>query len=447
MKPIFAVAALAAPLVAGLLTGACATAPVSRTLGLVEPDCGSDGQVCNGLCVDTQRDADNCGDCGKKCPHGVGCVKGACTLTCTGGLQKCGDACSDVQHDPQNCGACGKACMPPANSVPTCTGGTCASLCQMGFQDCNAKPEDGCETNLASDPAHCGGCATHCPKPTNGKPGCAASKCGLGGCDMGFDDCDKDASNGCETDLSSDSKNCTMCGMACPDGKVCVASKCADAAPSCKALKTANPNAADGVYTLDVDGPAGPKLPYKAFCEMSTDKGGWEVMAYIRDNPQWDTPTFGDFGMVGDTANGFATGQTMAQMNSMFNERIIIYLRLIELNQDLGKQFMVTYRANMVPVPFSPGINQSSGWSYRDSFNYTDTTGNACTHGCGSYRTLGMFHDYTGSVLWSGTQGGNYGCPDGNNICWMPRGLGCNVGAQRCAYLKGNNEGVIYAAR
>src|SRR5207249_2010542 len=46
-----------------------------------------------------------------------------------------------------------------------------------------------------------------------------------------------------------------------------------------------------------------------------------------------------------------------------------------------------------------------------------------------------------------GTQSGDYGCRDGNNICWSPRGLGCNVGDGRCSYLTGSGEGVIYAVR
>jgi hypothetical protein len=57
-----------------------------------------------------------------------------------------------------------------------------------------------------------------------------------------------------------------------------------------------------------------------------------------------------------------------------------------------------------------------------------------------------MFHDSSG-FGWCGTQGGNNGCRDGNNICWKPRSDGCNVGDRRCAYLTGPDEGVIYAAR
>jgi hypothetical protein len=452
MKSLFSgsgiASALVVPFSAGLLAGACSTVPADGTLKPIAIECGDAMDACSGLCVDLQTDALHCGSCEKACPKGVACVKGACSLTCNGGLEKCGTACVDVQNDAQNCSKCGMACMPPANSTSYCAAGKCGSLCQTGFEDCNAKSDDGCEADLAKDPLHCGSCAVKCPTPAHGTAGCTASKCGLASCEMGFDDCDKSADNGCEVTLASDQKNCGMCGMACTATQICQAGKCIDSAPSCKAIKAADPNAKDGLYQLDVDGPAGPKPPYQAYCEMTTDKGGWEVMAYIRNNPQYDTGTFADFGQVGDAVNGFATGMKMASVNGTFTERIIIYLKLIEQGQDLGKQFMVTYRSNMVPVPFNPGINQSSGWAYRDSFNYTDANaGNVCSHGCNSYRGFGMFHDGIPALSYCGTQGGNYGCPDGNNICWGPRGLGCNVGAGRCAALKGNGEGVIYAAR
>src|SRR5262249_35201712 len=120
---------------------------------------------------------------------------------------------------------------------------------------------------------------------------------------------------------------------------------------------------------------------------------------------------------------------------------------LIENSVDLGTQWMISARADSVSVPYSQ-YNISAGWSYRDSYGYTDATvSDVCSHGCGTFRTLGMFPIFHGDFRWSGTQGGDYGCRDGNNICWMPRSLGCNVGSARCAYLTGTGEGVIYAGR
>jgi hypothetical protein len=60
---------------------------------------------------------------------------------------------------------------------------------------------------------------------------------------------------------------------------------------SCKAIKTGNPAAKDGVYTIDVDGP-GPKQSFKVYCDMTTDGGGWQIMNYLRKPQHWDIPIF-----------------------------------------------------------------------------------------------------------------------------------------------------------
>lgn len=53
----------------------------------------------------------------------------------------------------------------------------------------------------------------------------------------------------------------------------------ANAAPSCRTIKEITPSAADGLYFIDVDGPAGVELPFKGYCDMTTDGGGWLLIS------------------------------------------------------------------------------------------------------------------------------------------------------------------------
>lgn len=197
------------------------------TGGIVTCDqgCGDD-TCCDGICVNTSGDADNCGECGNTCEaaaHGSGaCFEGKCTFECAIGFADCnmlaGDGCEvDVVTDTAHCGDCDTICL-FANAVPQCAGGQCGILaCNAGFDDCNGMIEDGCEVNLGTDPDNCAACGTVCDAPPNGKPDCLAGQCAFGGCLFGFGDCDASIGNGCEINLTNDEQNCGTCGYVCPD--------------------------------------------------------------------------------------------------------------------------------------------------------------------------------------------------------------------------------------
>lgn len=189
------------------------------------PACDAGEKCCDGACVDTESDSENCGKCGKSCEgaaHGNGaCQAGKCSFECGLGFADCNllseDGCeADVGTDPAHCGDCDTICL-FANAVPKCESGTCGiAMCNAGFGDCNLMIADGCEADLGIDPDNCKSCGAVCPAPANGKADCLAGMCDFGGCLLGFGDCNDDLADGCEIDLKSDELSCGACGYACP---------------------------------------------------------------------------------------------------------------------------------------------------------------------------------------------------------------------------------------
>ena len=77
-------------------------------------------------------------------------------------------------------------------------GGCVALVCQDGYQHCTEGPPSQCETNIASDVAHCGDCGKACSLVVpNGMPSCVHGQC-VASCRPGFFDCDQQIDNGCE---------------------------------------------------------------------------------------------------------------------------------------------------------------------------------------------------------------------------------------------------------
>ena len=105
-------------------------------------------------------------------------------------------------------------------------GGTCAAStqCAAGFADCDGVASNGCETNTTNDQGNCGSCGNDCPGVANANTvqqwlqGNAASVC-----NAPFQDCDGDASNGCEVDTDNDTSNCGGCGNVCSPAPVSTA--------------------------------------------------------------------------------------------------------------------------------------------------------------------------------------------------------------------------------
>ncbi len=220
---------------------------------------------CNGECVDLKSDDKNCSACGRACkppfgsdagvlpplpPHmyygceDAKCPKPKCVepwADCNGVLA---DGCEvnvekqiDVNrdlYDPKNCGACGVTCGPNQLCVRPFRQ-PLACICGAGLEACHGAGTYTC-ANLETDPTNCGSCGFRCPgrNPNlayteEGKHGqfeCLRSRCSFE-CRAPWTDCNRDESDGCESNVQLDPNNCGACGAKCAPGQLCLDGKCA----------------------------------------------------------------------------------------------------------------------------------------------------------------------------------------------------------------------------
>ena len=131
--------------------------------------CPSPGTTCavGGACT-YLTDTANCGACGKVCAldnASASCASGTCVFLCAPGEVLCdavdagaspdaaaSPVCVDTNEDPNNCGQCGRVCT---SSAGACAGGTC--VCPQGYTACG-----GTCVITSMDPANCGGCGVAC---------------------------------------------------------------------------------------------------------------------------------------------------------------------------------------------------------------------------------------------------------------------------------------------
>ncbi len=212
-------------------TWTCALVGDERQCQVVEcnPGWGNcDGLHANGCEVDLLSSVANCGQCAAACSdantQGLACSNGQCVPTCVNGYADCNgpqpgngdDGCETNTRTPSDCGACDIECKPP-NAVPNCSTGVCGiGSCLSGWDDCNNNPADGCETPL-NTLINCGGCGVVCDIP-NAAESCTTGVCQSAGCAAGYADCT--SAPGCETNILTTTAHCGGCGNACSTNHV-----------------------------------------------------------------------------------------------------------------------------------------------------------------------------------------------------------------------------------
>ena len=78
------------------------------------------------------------------------------------------------EDDIDNCGAPENMCVVRAHSVPDCEACACVNDCDLGWDDCDGDVQNGCETSTDADPLNCGGCGVDCAGAA-----CSAGRCAV----------------------------------------------------------------------------------------------------------------------------------------------------------------------------------------------------------------------------------------------------------------------------
>ena len=217
--------------------GSSGSSGESGSAGTTITSCKPDEDFCGGVCIKVVEDVNNCGSCGHVCDtasNGAAtCSAGVCSITCNTGFLTCDNndpnalCATNVFEDANNCNLCGNVCPGSTNAQGVCSGGSCITACNVGFQDC-LLDDPGCETETASDPLNCGGCGIDCPLLPNSVARCESGDCSTE-CLPGYTDCNPNV-DGCETHTAVDTANCGVCNNPCSDGidgtAACVGGEC-----------------------------------------------------------------------------------------------------------------------------------------------------------------------------------------------------------------------------
>lgn len=165
---------------------------------------------------------------------------------------------------------CDGKCVPNTDPATGCNEQTCAPCayehgaaecngekrcvlkkCFAPWDNCDFNSENGCETNTDTNPNHCHACLqkacstplrqvteTACLQDTTNT---GKAECGIAQCDLGYGDCNRIVTDGCETSLISNDLHCGSCGNSCPVGTTCQRGLCVAASDAASSTGGAAP--------------------------------------------------------------------------------------------------------------------------------------------------------------------------------------------------------------
>lgn len=310
----------------------CTNTPGSHTCGNCPAGYSGGGA---GVCTDINECTTNAANCAADadCSNTAGSFLCACKAGFTGTGVSC-NACASCGVGSYQSAACTATTETACGTCPTgctaCSNSTTCSSCAPGFY-LNSGLCVACSTcgNGEYQVSACAAtqntsCAT-CSTCGNGQYQSLA--CGAGNnaecstcstCPVG-----KYAAAVCSTNGNTDCRNCdagcSACSGAgactvCSDGFALNGGSCVRKSSTCLALHTASPLLPDGVYQLDPDG-AGTGAPFLAYCDMTSDGGGWMKILQYKDTPY--TPTADAVGTIAVAGTDAMAKMADADVNAL----------------------------------------------------------------------------------------------------------------------------------
>lgn len=139
----------------------CAAGEYCSDAGVCTDGCDEANPCASGKCDPAKNLCVQCLD-GSDCEEGTHCVDGTCVAGCSDAMdcskadQCCDGGCVDTQTSMDHCGMCGTPCVVPPNAKAACQAGMCEFLgCKSGFADCDLDAKNGCEQNLSKGECAC----------------------------------------------------------------------------------------------------------------------------------------------------------------------------------------------------------------------------------------------------------------------------------------------------